>query len=97
MIFLALCSDWTEEHSAQTATACGRPVPPTSEHATSAENIAGKHLHWGFQIMQDLGMKGRERKTKSDAVNLCWVITDDHDEDWFILAPRSTRSKTLPH
>ena len=25
-------------------------------------------------------------KAKSDAINLYWVTTDDHDEDWFILA-----------
>jgi hypothetical protein len=43
--------------------------------------------------MQDLSMKGRERKTKSDAVNLYWVVTDDHDEDWFILAPTAQAAR----
>jgi|SRR5215472_4318221 len=36
--------------------------------------------------MQDLEMKGRKPKAKRDTINLYWVTTDDHDEDWFILA-----------
>ena len=61
---------------------------------TSAENRAGKRLRWGFQIRQDLGMKGPKPKTKSDAVNLYWVITDDHDEDWLHQRPEQQGATT---
>ena len=36
--------------------------------------------------MMRFGMKGRKPKARRDTINLYWVITDDHDEDWFILA-----------
>ena len=38
--------------------------------------------------MQDLGMEKRNPRmpVKSSRTNLYWVTTEDHDEDWFILA-----------
>ena len=43
--------------------------------------------------MQDLAMKGHKLKAKRTAVNLYWVTTDDHDEDWFILAPTARAAR----
>jgi hypothetical protein len=38
-------------------------------------------------------MKGRRPKAKRDTINLYWVTTDDHDEDWFILAPTAQAAR----
>ena len=41
-------------------------------------------------------MKRRKPKAKSDTINLYWVTTEDHDEDWFILA-KTTRAAENYH
>ena len=46
---------------------------------------AGKCSDLG-QWMKPVKRHEPKAKAKSDAINLYWVTTDDHDEDWFILA-----------
>jgi len=48
---------------------------------------AGKCSDLG-QWMKPVKRHEPKAKAKSDAINLYWVTTDDHDEDWFILAKR---------